>query len=227
MGVLTMVLGPSGSGKSTSLMNLCADDIEIFSATGKRLPFRSSVKVRKNAGYRDIYDALRANKSHVYVIDDSTYLMQLDNFRRAQEKGFDKFVTMALSFERLLEAAMATSDDTTVYFLHHPQFGESGEAKPQTIGKMLDNQLCIEGLFDIVLECAVTDGAHVFYTNEHGIAKTPLGMFEEQAIPNDLALVDSVVRSYWGMAPLKVSVNAGSKAMAKTPKTCAGGKHAA
>ena len=64
-----------------------------------------------------IYDALRRNESRCYVIDDSTYLMQLDNFRHAQEKGFDKFVTMAVSFETLLEAAMATSDDTTVYFM--------------------------------------------------------------------------------------------------------------
>ncbi len=204
-----MVLGQSGSGKSTSLMHFGKGDAEIFSATGKRLPFRLPVDVHKNATYRDIYDALKANKSKVYVIDDSTYLMQLDNFRRAQEKGFDKFVTMALSFERLLEAAMATDDDTVVYFLHHPQFGETGEAKPQTIGKMLDNQLCIEGLFDIVLECTVSDGKHIFYTNEHGIAKTPINMFDEQMIPNNLAEVDRTIREFWDMKPLRPTLKKG------------------
>lgn len=202
MGVLVMVLGASGSGKSTSTMGLPRHATKAFSATGKRLPYRSPLDVHRNAGYRDIYDSLKENAARIYVIDDSTYLMQLDNFRRAQEKGYDKFVTMALSFERLLEAAMATDDDTTVYFLHHPQFGDSGEAKPQTIGKMLDNQLCIEGLFDIVLECAVVDGKHMFYTNEHGIAKTPVNMFDEQLIANDLALVDETIRDFWGMKPV-------------------------
>lgn len=198
-----MVLGPSGSGKSTSLMHFGRGDAEIFSVAGKRLPFRLPLDVRLHAGYREIYDALLENRSKCYVIDDSTYLMQLDNFRRAQEKGYDKFVTMALSFERLLEAAMKTDADTTVYFLHHPQFGEGGEARPQTIGKMLDNQLCIEGLFNIVLECAVADGRHVFYTNEHGIAKTPLNMYDEQVIDNNLADVDRTIREFWGMAPLR------------------------
>lgn len=203
MGVLGMVLGPSGSGKSTSLLRLGCENVEVFGVTGKRLPFRTPMPIRTRAGYRDIYEALLANESRCYVIDDSTYLLQFDNFRRAQEKGYDKFVTMALSFETLLEAAMATNEDTTVYFLHHPQFSDAGSPKPQTVGKMLDNQLNMEGLFDIILECGVEDGRHVFFTNEHGIAKTPLGMFEERVIANDLDLVDRTVREFWGMTPLR------------------------
>lgn len=203
MGVLCMVLGPSGSGKSTSLLKLGREDVEVFGVTGKRLPFRTSLEVHKRAGYRDIYEALKANRSHCYVIDDSTYLMQLDNFRHAKEKGYDKFVAMALSFETLLEAAMDTDDDTIVYFLHHPQFADDGSPRPQTVGKMLDSQLCIEGLFDLILEAGVEDGQHVFWTNEHGIAHTSLNMFSEQVIPNDLALVDDTVREFWGMAALR------------------------
>jgi hypothetical protein len=203
MGVLSMVLGPSGSGKSTSLLKLGNVGVEVFGCTGKRLPFRAPLNMRKRASYRMIYDALRRNESRCYVIDDSTYLMQLDNFRHAQEKGFDKFVTMAVSFETLLEAAMATSDDTTVYFMHHPQFAENGSAKPQTIGKMLDSQLCVEGLFDIILEAGVEDSRHVFWTNEHGIAKTPLNMFEDRVIDNDLDLVDRTIRGFWGMEDLR------------------------
>lgn len=203
MGTLAMVLGPSGTGKSTSLMSLGNKNVKVFSVTGKRLPFRAKINVFNRAGYRDIFDALRANEALSYVIDDSTYLMQLDNFRHAKEKGYDKFVQMALSFETLLEAAMATSDDTIVYFMHHPQFSEDGNSsKPQTIGKMLDNQLCIEGLFSIVLECSIEEGKHIFWTNEHGIAKTPLNMFTDQVIPNDLGMVDATIRDFWGMRPL-------------------------
>lgn len=198
MGVLCMVIGPSGSGKSTSMRNLGEDGVQVFAVTGKKPPFRQQMNVTYNAGYRNIYNALKENRHRCYVIDDSTYLMQLDNFRHAKEKGYDKYVQMALAFETLLEAAMRTSEDTTVYFLHHPQFNETGATKPQTIGKMLDNQLCIEGLFSMILECAVEDDKHVFYTNEHGIAKTPMGLFE-RVIDNDLAAVDDAVREFWGM----------------------------
>ena len=208
MGVLAMVLGPSGSGKSTSILTLGGVDVEVFGVTGKRLPFRTEIPMTAHAGYRTIYNALRKNDSKAYVIDDSTYLMQLDNFKRAKDKGFEKFVTMAVSFETLLEAAMATSDDTVIYFLHHPQFGDDGTAKPQTIGKMLDNQLCVEGLFDIILECGLYDGRHVFFTNEHGISKTPMGMFEQKVIDNDLGLVDHTIREFWGMKPLAKRMSA-------------------
>lgn len=203
MGVLVMVMGPSGSGKSTSLSFFGNGEAEIYGVTGKRLPFRMQLEHHSNAGYRTIYDALVANKSKCYVIDDSTYLMQLDAFRHAKEKGYEKFVTMALSFQTLLDAAAKTDDDTVVYFLHHPQFAEDGSSKPQTIGKMLDSQLCIEGLFDIILECDIVDGKHVFHTNEHGISKTPLNMFDEKTIPNNLFEVDRVIREFWGMSPIR------------------------
>ena len=203
MGVLGLVIGKSAAGKSTSLINFGMGEAAIYGVTGKRLPFRIPLEVHRNATYADIYRALKENKSKVYVVDDSTYLMQFDNFRRAREKGFDKFVEMAVNFETLLDAAMKTSEDTSVYFLHHPQFSDDGSAKPQTVGKMIDNQLYMEGLFDMILECGVVDGKHVFFTNEHNIAKTPLGMFDEQMIPNDLYLVDKTMRAFWGMAPLR------------------------
>ena len=112
-------------------------------------------------------------------------------------------------FEQLLAAVDDTDDDTIVYFLHHPQFAEDGKAKPQTVGKMLDNQLCIEGLFPIVLEAKVADGQHVFVTKNDGfnIAKSPEGMFDADTIPNDLKAVDSAIRDYWEMAPLSKSTN--------------------
>lgn len=201
MGILVMVKGVSGSGKTTSAANLPSEGVEIFSVTGKRLPYRGTQNVKRNASYEDIFLALRANDSKVFLIDDSTYLMQFDNFRLAREKGYDKFVDMAIRFERLLRAASMTDDDTTVYFLHHPQFGDDGGLRPQTVGKMLDSQLCVEGLFDLMLECEVEDGRHCFFTNEHGLAKSPVGMLP-RVMDNDLSEVDRLIREYWGMAPL-------------------------
>ena len=201
MGALVMVIGPSGSGKSTSLRNFKEGEVGIFNTAGKPLPFRNRLKTAHRAGYDTIKRTLKANSLNAYVIDDSTYLMQFDAFRYAKVKGYDKFVDMAQDFEQLLEAAMATDEDTIVYFLHHPQFADDGTAKPQTVGRMLDNQLNVEGLFPIVIECKVKDGEHVFVTNGEGIAKSPMEMLPP-VMGNDLREVDALIREYWGMAPL-------------------------
>lgn len=202
MGQIVMIIGKSGSGKSTSLRNFKKGEVGVLNVAGKRLPFRNDLKSVDNPSYATCKAALKGNNFKAYVIDDSTYLMQFQNFALAKQKGYDKFTDMAVDFKDLLRtAAKDTNEDTIVYFLHHPQFGDDGSSKPQTIGKMLDSQLNIEGLFPIVLECKNIEGRHVFITQNDGtnIAKSPMGMFETNEIDNDLKAVDTVIREYWGM----------------------------
>lgn len=203
MGNLVMVIGKSGSGKSTSLRNFEPGEVGIFNIAGKPLPFRKRLPKADRVGYEQIKSSLRKNRLRAYVIDDSTYLMQFEAFQYAKVKGYDKFVDMAQSFEQLLEAAMGTDENTIVYFLHHPQFADDGASKPQTIGKMLDNQLNVEGLFPIVIECTVRDGRHVFVTENDGtnIAKAPMGMLPP-VMDNDLKAVDTAIREYWQLKPI-------------------------
>lgn len=205
MGVLVMVLGKSGAGKSASLRSFEADEIGIFNVAGKPLPFRKRLPKADRCGYRDIAATLAKNDLRAYAVDDSTYLMQFSNFAKAKETGYGKFVDMAVEFERLLEAAIATDENTVVYFLHHPDVDERGSVRPKTIGRMLDEKLCIEGLFPIVINCEVRDGKHVFSVepDERGIAKAPMGMFEKDVFENDLKAVDAAIREYWQLAPLK------------------------
>mgnify|MGYP002519685997 FL=1 len=99
MGNLIMVLGKSGSGKSTSLRNFEPDEVGVFSVAGKRLPFRSELPMVQHASYQRIAEILAANHRRCYVVDDATYLMQLDNFARAKETGYGKFTDMAVSFQ--------------------------------------------------------------------------------------------------------------------------------
>ena len=195
-----MIIGDSGSGKSTSLRNFKPGQIGVLNVAGKRLPFRTNLEPANKPDYKMCAGALLKNSFNAYAIDDSTYLMQFENFRRSKERGYDKFTDMALNFETLLEVAQDTSEDTIVYFLHHPQFGENGTPKPQTIGKMLDNQLTVEGLFSIVLMCQVEGSDHYFITNSDGSnpAKSPMDMFEIK-IPNDLKAVDASIREYYEM----------------------------
>ena len=208
MGNLIMVLGKSGSGKSTSLRNFRTDEVGVFSVAGKRLPFRGDLPIVQHAGYDRIAQILAANKRRCYVIDDATYLMQFDNFARARETGYGKFTDMAVSFQQLLQRASWTSADTNVYFLMHPDSDDMGREKPKTIGKMLDEKLCVEGLFPIVIDARVTQGEdgrprHVFVTDNDGsnLAKCPMGMLPP-VMDNDLRAVDAAIRDYWGMAPI-------------------------
>ncbi len=208
MGNLIMVLGKSGSGKSTSLRNFRPDEVGVFSVAGKRLPFRSELPIVQHAGYQRIGEILAANRRRCYVVDDATYLMQLDNFARAKETGYGKFTDMAVAFQQLLQRAAWTDEDTNVFFLMHPDVDDMGREKPKTIGKMLDEKLCVEGLFPIVIDARVAQGEdgrprHVFVTENDGtnLAKAPIDMLPP-TMDNDLREVDGLIREYWGMKPI-------------------------
>lgn len=204
MGVSVLVLGASGSGKSTSLRNFEPGEVAVFDVAGKPLPFRKRLDVAHRPSYGVIMKKLRENARRAYFVDDANYLMAFQNFALANQKGYDKFTTMAVNFEQLLEAANATDSDTITYFAMHPDYDEMGRMKPKTIGKMLDNQLCVEGMFPIVLVAQRMEDGYRFVTQTDGTtpAKSPMGMFPDVIIDNDLKAVDAAIRDYWGLAPL-------------------------
>ena len=206
MGVCALILGDSGSGKSTSLRNFEPDEVGIFNVMGKPLPFRKRLKTANHANYGTIDQALTTNNLRVYIVDDAGYLMSLENFRRAKETGYGKFTDMALNFERLIEKATQTDENTIVYILMHYDRDQDGRMKPKTIGRMLDEKFNIEGACPIVIQSTIQDGKHVFVTKGDGFncAKAPMDMLPD-VMDNDLKAVDTAIREYWGMAPLKTT----------------------
>lgn len=206
MGIPVMILGASGSGKSTSLRNFKADEIGIFNVASKPLPFRGDLKKVDKAGYALITKVLKDNKLRCYAIDDSQFLMVFDEFNRAKEVGYQKFTDFALNFYNLVQTVINdTSPDTVVYFLHHTEIDDFGHVKAKTVGKMIDNKLTLEGMFSVVLLCGTDGKEHWFETQSDGVntAKTPLDMFDKNRIDNDLKMVDSTIREYWGLKPIK------------------------
>lgn len=207
MAEVVMVMGESGSGKSASLRNFKAGEVAVLNVANKRLPFKNDwgANVVNCGRFADKYGTLmRAVNSpnyKRYVIDDSQYLMAFDAFDRAKEVGYGKFVDMAQSFYRLIMACKNAPDETTVYFLHHIERGEDGLIKPKTQGRMLDEKLNVAGLFTTVLLARPDKDGYWFETQTDGnsVVKTPMGMFEDARIPNDLKLVDTVIRAYYGM----------------------------
>lgn len=200
MGIPVMILGESGSGKSSSLRNFESGEIMVFNVASKPLPFRKKLDVTQRANYEAIGTVLKERKYKSYVIDDSQYLLAFEMFDRAKETGYGKFTDIALRFRNMIDYVIRMPEDIIVYFLHHIETTDSGKVKAKTIGKMLDNQLTVEGLFSIVLLAEVRDGRHCFVTQSDGYTtcKSPMEMFEPE-IDNDLKLVDQTIRKYWNL----------------------------
>lgn len=201
MAVLVMVYGHSGSGKSASLRNFDPEQVAVINVLGKPLPFRSNMKTYITNDYGKIDAAIHRTKRKSIVIDDATYLMTGEFMRNAKVAGYQKFTDMAANFNTLLMRAKELPDDVVVYFFGHSERdGDSGE-KFKTIGKLLDEKVCVEGYFTIVLKTVVQDGRYLFSTRNDGMdtVKTPLGMFNDALIENDLAAVDKTIREYYNI----------------------------
>lgn len=203
MGVAVLVLGASGTGKSASLRNFDPKEIGIFNVASKPLPFRSKMEyILNEPTYGQIMKSLEDNKLKCYVIDDSQYLMAFEEFDKVKVAGYGKFTEIALNFYNLLQCAIKrTSPDTVVYFLHHTERDDEGHIKAKTVGKMIDSKLTLEGLFSLVLLTG-TDGNEYWFetqTDGYSTAKSPIGLFPDKRILNDLKYVDTQIREYWGL----------------------------
>ena len=84
----------------------------------------------------------------------------------------------------------------------HTDTDDFGNLKPKTVGKLLDDKVSIEGMCTVVLRSVYADSKYVFMTNkedDRDIEKSPLGMFEDREIDNDLKMVDNTIREYYGL----------------------------
>jgi hypothetical protein len=203
MGLPVLVLGESGSGKTFSIKNFDTEEVGIFAVEKSRLPFRKEFKVAKNATYETIMNCFKGDvQLKKYVIDDSQYLLVNEMFDKAKDAGYGKFTDIAVHFRNLIHYINhQLPDDVIVYFLHHSETdSNTGKIKAKTVGKMLDNQLTVEGCFSIVLLASAEGTEHFFITQSDGYttAKSPEGMFDIR-IPNDLKAVDVAIRDYYGI----------------------------
>ena len=204
MGIAVLVLGESGSGKSASMRNFKKEDVGILNVASKPLPFRNTnglVTVNK-ATYSMIKGAVTSPNRLSYVIDDAQYLMAFESFDKANIAGYTKFTEMAKNYEEMLRVIQEdTSPDTIVYVMQHIDTDENGKIKAKTLGKMLDQQLTIEGLFSIVLLAKADKRRHYFVTQSDGTnpCKSPMGMFDDVEIDNDLKMVDDTIREYYSL----------------------------
>lgn len=206
MAEFILIYGKSGSGKTRSLCNFAEDEIFYVNVTGKRPPFRKKFKYEfKSADVEMIKKGLSKMPCKTAVIDDSTYIMT-NRFMAGHSKpksgssSFDLYNDIADEFFGLLNYIKTQlPDDVLVYIIMHEDTNDYGDTKLRTIGKLLDQKVCIEGMATTVLRCVTQDKEHYFLTRTDGsdITKSPEGMFEDEKIPNDLKLVTDKIREYY------------------------------
>ena len=203
MGVPVLIMGPSGSGKSASMRNFSPDEVGVINVAGKPLPFRGKLPTFATSDYNQIKAALVRGNKRTFVIDDAQYLMGFEEMD-SKKTGYDKFNSIGFNFVGLVRfVAASLPPDTVVYFLQHTEVGDDGRIKAKTLGKLIDNHYTLEGLFSVVLMVEVDKERHYFVTNSDGTntCKSPMGMFSNKEMDNDLKQVDSIIREYWELAP--------------------------
>lgn len=208
MSISSMILGQSGTGKSTAMRNMNPEETLLIQTVKKPLPFKTKdwKPVTKDGGNiivscdsNFIVGAMNKTSRSVIIIDDLQYLAATEFMNRAHEKGYDKFTEMAKHYYDVVMASTMLPDHKRVYLLSHTDMSDTGQVKAKTIGKMIDEKITIEGLLTIVLRTHVINGQYIFSTRNNGsdTVKTPMGMFEEELIENDLMLVDKSIKEYY------------------------------
>ena len=212
MSIATLVLGASGTGKSTSLRNLDPAKTLLIQCINKPLPFRSADwkpctkedpdgNVVRTSNPASILRAMKNSKHDVVVIDDYQAVLVNEMMARSTEKGYEKFTDIAKGAWEVFNTAGALSEHRRVYILAHTQSDDHGQIRMKTVGRMVDEKIVPEGYFTIVLRTEVINGQYLFATQTNGqdCCKSPMGMFPEQHIPNDLQAVDQAIAEFYGL----------------------------
>ena len=200
MSRLVLVISKSGTGKSSSLRNLKKGEASVVLCSGKELPFRSDISTMVPKTHLEVISAIERANAHIVVIDDANYLMSFEEMNRATEIGYVKFTQMATHMFDIFQAIIKKESDQTFYVMAHSAETEDGSIKFKTTGKMLSEKIVLEGLTNILITNEITsDGEFVFRVRTDGTGvKTPLGMFKEETVPNDLVIVDKAIKDFYG-----------------------------
>lgn len=212
-----LVIGKPGSGKSASLRNLDPKTTFVISVIGKSLPFKSFRKDYKAiTGWEDkkgnFYiadDIIKILKCievvntkrldiKTLVIDDWQYILSHEFMRRAKEKGYEKFTDLALTGWQSIMSLKGLRKDLASIILAHSELDHYGFARLKTIGKLLSEKVDFEGEFEVCLHARMSDGQYIFQTNQDAefMARSPMGMFENQFMENDLTVVLDRMNAY-------------------------------
>lgn len=205
MATPVLIIGKSGSGKSTSLRNCVGNDNwNLIRVLNKPLPFKGKINGWTTDEYQTVMKCLAGSKAKNIVLDDAGYLITNHFMRGHSSCGagngvFTLYNNIGDYFWQLIQYIIKLPEDKIVYVIMHEDKNDFGDIKPKTIGKLIDEKVCLEGMFTIVLRCIEESGKHLFVTQsaDGAVSKSPIGMFESLTIDNDLLLVEKAIREYY------------------------------
>lgn len=225
MAIFAGIIGDTGTGKSSSIRTLDPKTTIVINVLkNKPLPFEGSSKVYNNenknffhvnsyAPLKNLLESINKNASHikVVVIDDMRYLMTTEFFNRALETGYHKFTQMAKNFQSTLELIQELRDDLIVYGMFHDEDVYNDKIlvtkKIKLPGQLIEKEYAPLEVMSIALWCKpemTKDNVNYrFVTNRtivDGIeipAKSPMGLFSELFMPNDLQIVTDRINEYF------------------------------
>ena len=209
------IMGESGAGKTTSMRNLDPATTFYIDCDKKGLSWkgwRSQYQYEKHnymatdqiSTVSQLLNKISTQENmkqiKVVVIDTLNGLMVADEVRRMKEKGYDKWQDLAQCVWELLDSLYTFRDDLTIIVLCHSQTQKEDDGytftRIKTSGKKLD-KLNVESKLTTVLYAVAKEDGYVFVTHAHkSTAKTPLGAFEEDEIPNDIVEVLKALEEY-------------------------------
>lgn len=218
-----LVCGKTGTGKTSAIRTLNPKETVILRVINRTLPFKFAGKYGKEQKnmfstptYDKVIEALdwvnKQNSIKNVVITDGTYIIRQEFFKKANIKGYDKFTEFAMHMQQVLVKIQSMRDDMKVFLEYHVESNvtDSGstEYKAATVGKLLDEKYNIFENIDIILfACPQFEDKEIkygFYTNravdKNGSeipAKSPMDMFDEIFVPNDLAFVAKKIDEYY------------------------------
>ena len=215
MGMVIGIMGDSGSGKTTTFRNIDPKTTMYVDCDKKGLSWKGWKKnfntENKNYFVTDQPNTALAMLHKVneekgfkhiktIVFDTINGLMVADEMRRSKEKNYDKWMDLAACIYNLVDYALTTRDDLTVFFIAHTQtdMTDSGYefTHIKTSGKKLD-KIVLESKFTTVLLAKCMNGKYILETQSNrSTAKSPLGMFENKEIENDINIVLKAIEEF-------------------------------
>lgn len=216
MATVIGIMGDSGSGKTTSLRNLDPSSTFIIDTDGKGLSWRGWKRdyneANKNYCRTDDQNrvmaylaSINSGAPHikVVVVDTLNGIMVADEGRRRNDKGFDKWSDLAWAVWDIINYSLTMRDDITVILTAHVQteHDDNGfiHSRIKTSGRKLDKLQIETKLQALLFAKRNADGEYVFEVHSNNsTAKTPLGLYEDETIPNDAARVVDDLSAYYG-----------------------------
>jgi len=213
------IVGPSGSGKSTSLRNLDPTKTLFLDLELKGFPFRNASKFNIKscdtlAKFDEAWKLALADPTLVdgtVVVESFTKHNELTLAMSAMVSGGDGFKTYAqlermtgLFLNRLKNdrfTVIVTAIDEIVK-IPNVDGTESAVRRIATKGRSWEGKIEKEFLmvlFTQTVKNAAGNIDYMFQTNTDGVtsAKTPMDMFKEKYIPNDMAEVLKKIGEYY------------------------------